>query len=188
MAQLAWSLQVLSAGIRPTQRHDTRDDCDDPQLGEIIGDLGPNLGFTAICLWLKGDWAEASHTLALANVMQKYQPCPFCCVDKAGLHTHYRNADMPLRTADYWALCSEREISILVDTEAGQDQNVLAGCFALMLACLTVFREPLAGEAQVDQRQSARCYGQAWPWYGAEQEDQDRRGNAGGSRPPRAFR
>jgi hypothetical protein len=69
---------------------------------------------TAIMLFVKGDWAEHAHTLALSPHSVFWQPCQFCCLCKDELHSHNREIssgmNWPLRThADYFASCRKCE-------------------------------------------------------------------------------
>ena len=90
---------------------------EDESLKALIAQYGANLGFTACILWLKGDWAEASHTLALPSAVSKHNPCVFCSSCSDDLHAHYRSFAFPRREGSYNAWCTSREIRVVIDTE-----------------------------------------------------------------------
>ena len=89
LLSVAWSMKVLVQGQRPTTRHDIA--LLDDQLCGLRESHGEYLGFTAVALWLNGDWAEASHTLGLPSVASKHAPCPFRGMRLGGLHDRYRS-------------------------------------------------------------------------------------------------
>ena len=81
---------LLGLGDKPTHRHDNAPlDADDP-LKLAAEEFGPRLAMTGIILWVKGDWAEVSHTLGLPSVTSKHAPGPFCDATCDNLHERYR--------------------------------------------------------------------------------------------------
>ena len=112
---LAWCMRVLASGVRPRACAEKPEMS--PGLAEYHDKFGPGLGFTGIVLWLKGDWAEASHTLALPSVCAAHRPCPFCTQSSSTLHSSYRTFAFPAPEHSYEELCRNRETSVLIDTE-----------------------------------------------------------------------
>ena len=117
LSAISWSLRWLSFGLRPTLRHDSQDGVGDEFLEGLVASFGEELNFTACVAFIKGDWAEASHTLALPSVVSHNYPCPFCDMHGDELHTRYNSMSFPQRVGDYSAWCAAREVQVLVDTE-----------------------------------------------------------------------
>jgi len=88
---LAWSFRVLGQGVRPSRRHDGEPWRSADPLGAAQDTA---LGCTGMLLWLKGDWAEASHTLGLPQVTSANAPCPFCDDAQCRLHASYRSMSL----------------------------------------------------------------------------------------------
>ena len=125
MKSIAWSMKALCSGQRPLHRHDQYADVVDDDLAELSGEHGSELGFRAVVLWLKGDWAEASHSLGLPSVVSKHCPCVFCLSDLAGMHTNYKNLVFPQRPENYDLWCSDREFEVVIDSEVfGRSKSV----------------------------------------------------------------
>eukprot|EP00969_Alexandrium_andersonii_P274052 12112467-Alexandrium_andersonii.AAC.1 len=82
---LRWSLEHLVSGTRPTLRHDSTAFPED-NFFKGLATSTPDLGFTAIVLWIKGDMAEWSHSLGLASCASKHCPCAFCATTMADAH------------------------------------------------------------------------------------------------------
>ena len=120
---LAWSLQALADGRRPSCRHDgTAFEVDDP-CQKALDTSGAALPRAAL-IWVKGDWAEMSHTLALQPVTCKHAPCPFCTATGPQLHVGYKAisaASLPWgcrQCGDYEAGCAACEIVVTICGEA----------------------------------------------------------------------
>ena len=75
-SMLAWSFRCMSRGIHPAQRHDGNEWMDQDVARKSYS--GEQLGFRAVCLFVKGDWAEYSHSFALPAWNDSKSPCPFC--------------------------------------------------------------------------------------------------------------
>jgi hypothetical protein len=117
MSVLSWPIRQLCNGVRPTIRHDSRTGASDELLEGLAFKYGEDLGFKAIIVMLKGDWAEASHSLVLPSVAGQFFPCPFCSLTGDALHTRYSAMSFPEREGTYEEWCSAREIHVLVDSE-----------------------------------------------------------------------
>lgn len=132
MLMLRWGIAALACGQRPTRRHDHLEfDPLDPVL-TATEDLGVDFGFTAVVMWLKGDWGEVSHSLALPSVSCYHCPCPFCTLTQPRLHSCYRTMVMPPRTQTYEAVCQSREVVVQITNEVDR---------AAVLACLVFDRK-----------------------------------------------
>ena len=85
MSMLKWSFAALAQGSFPDARHDgtpfraNGDDCRSPHAGT-------DMGFKAICLFIKGDWAEYNHSLGLPSCKDGKAPCPLCISDSSMLY------------------------------------------------------------------------------------------------------
>lgn len=123
LSSVAWSMGCLRDGKRPRARHDQVDE--DEELVSLANTLGDDLGLTAVLLWVKGDWAEASHTLGLPSTASKHCPCPFCSLGKARLHS-LRTLNFPQRDGTYDDWCSEREVQVIVANE--ERMSALLSC------------------------------------------------------------
>ena len=115
MWTVQWSLQALASGLRPEKKHDGTDWAPDEPLKQIADSRGRSLNFTACLLFLKGDWAEWSHSLGLPAATSKFHPCPFCDCDKSNLHERYSSlscAEFPFLEkgiGEYEHECAQRE-------------------------------------------------------------------------------
>ena len=101
-----WMLKALSLGKRPTARHDSSAFKSGESLLELLLQEGSPLGCTAACCWVKGDWSEASHTLALPSVVSMHSPCPFCSLGQCALHDNYTSMHFPPRGEGYHDACT----------------------------------------------------------------------------------
>ena len=88
MVSFAWSLRALAAGRRPPRRHDDSPWSIIDPLRQLEIQRGATIP-TAVLVWLKGDWSEVHHTLALPSVSVFHCPCPFCACGQATLHADY---------------------------------------------------------------------------------------------------
>ena len=73
---VAWSLEHLLEGVHPSVRHDGTPF--GPHDGQRADRAGSDLGFRAVCILLKCDLAEFSHSLGLPSCQDGISPCPFC--------------------------------------------------------------------------------------------------------------
>ena len=114
---IRWSLDSLASGTRPLARHDgTPFAAGDPLLLKRASNA--SLGFSAMVMWVKGDWAEASASLGLASVNTFNAPCPYCPAAKLDLHRSYESMVWPRRQATYEDTCASHERVVVVATEA----------------------------------------------------------------------
>jgi hypothetical protein len=68
-------------------------------------------------IWLKGDWAEAHHSLGMPSVTSHNCPCPFCALKQPSLRDHYYGCgDLPL-PAGYHQAVRSHEVHVLISTE-----------------------------------------------------------------------
>jgi len=85
-AALAWTVKALHKGQYPSARHDKaawrRSDVENgrPSMADS------KMGFKAVCLFLKGDWAEFAHTLGLPAWNSVIAPCPCCFAEPSQLY------------------------------------------------------------------------------------------------------
>ena len=73
---IAWSLEHLLKGRHPRSRHDGEQFRDTEVDRAALADT--ELGFKALCLWIKSDIAEYSGTLGLPGHNDTVSPCPWC--------------------------------------------------------------------------------------------------------------
>ena len=71
---LAYLLRVMLNGVYPAERYDGGG-----WAGHAMGDLaGQPLGYKALCVMVKGDWAEFAHTLGFYQWNHNAHPCFLC--------------------------------------------------------------------------------------------------------------
>ena len=71
-----WSLDALARGKFPTHRYDGAEF--HPRDVRRKSLAGGDMGVTAVCLYIKGDWAEYSTTLGLMSCQSNVRPCFEC--------------------------------------------------------------------------------------------------------------
>ena len=76
LSMVAWSLASMLRGQHPTGRHDGEPWKESDEVRASMA--GTPLGFRALCLFVKGDWCEYSHTLGLPAWNDGVSPCPLC--------------------------------------------------------------------------------------------------------------
>ena len=115
-----WILQAAVDGRVPDFRHDgSRWESPDE-----LAQAGKPLGYSAVLMYVKGDWAEFAHTFGMAQWNSIYHPCP-CCVSPSDSLYHtfpgFITADeMPFqgRTHDSYAhACNLCEVELAVTSE-----------------------------------------------------------------------
>lgn len=85
LSVLAWSLKAMAAGTHPAQRHDgTGWRPEDQGRASFAGE---SLGWQAIPLLVKGDWAEYAHSLGFPTCTDSKAPCPLCCCTTVNMHS-----------------------------------------------------------------------------------------------------
>jgi hypothetical protein len=124
MLALSWCLSALACGKRPAMRHDLSQWRQHDPMIAVANSFGEDLGFTAILIWLKGDWGEVHHTLGLPSVAVSNCPCVFCRLPKNQIHEHYGTMNFPPQVQTYDEMCREREVSVVLITEI-QRQGLL---------------------------------------------------------------
>ena len=127
-------LRSLGKGERPATRHDNTDFQVGDPLFELLLQSGSALGFTAVLCWLKGDWSEASHSLALPSVSSMHCPCPFDSLGQYAFHDSYASLSFPPRELSYDDACTRCEIMIRVRCEAERSQLLVVLVYAKALA------------------------------------------------------
>ena len=71
---LAYLCRVMLNGVYPSERYDGAG-----WAGHVMGDLaGQPLGYKAVCVMVKGDWAEFAHTLGFNSWNHHAHPCFLC--------------------------------------------------------------------------------------------------------------
>eukprot|EP00959_Pyramimonas_sp_CCMP1952_P154689 3236308-Pyramimonas_sp.AAC.1 len=76
---IRWQYLALHDGIRPTERSDGRPLPDQFRPGEAMS-------FSAVVVYIKGDWGEHAHSLGLAGWSTKWSPCQFCSATSEERH------------------------------------------------------------------------------------------------------
>lgn len=84
LAMIRWSMEALSAGRWPTNRHDGTPWAESD--ANRFQNAGKELPFKACVVYLKADWAEFSKTLGFSSWASALFPCPFCRRTKEDLH------------------------------------------------------------------------------------------------------
>ena len=73
---LAWSAKNMLLGKHPSRRHDDADwRSEDAARASYAGS---QLGWSAVCLFLKCDWGELVHSLGFFSWDHAMSPCPVC--------------------------------------------------------------------------------------------------------------
>ena len=100
---LAWSFSVMLSGIHPATKPNGEpwDDGSDQAAA-----AGTPLGFRALCLLVKADWAEFAGTMAFPGWADAISPCPLCRCTREMLYQlrGFSALDMPCAAktlADY---------------------------------------------------------------------------------------
>ena len=88
---LRWQLECMAHGLRPDRMHNG-----DPwPRGQGHAPADRQLSYSAVLLFVKGDWCEHSKTLGLSSWAQNDNCCQFCELSKHELHnsSHYISHD-----------------------------------------------------------------------------------------------
>ncbi|CAK0896289.1 unnamed protein product, partial [Prorocentrum cordatum] len=80
MHHVRWQLRAMQRGAVPTLLRDGQSPC--PEQWPP----GKRLPYTAIMRYIKGDWAEHTHTLGSMPWGAAWNPCQFCWLEKNQLH------------------------------------------------------------------------------------------------------
>ena len=115
MSMLSWSLAHLAQGIFPSARHDGKDWTESDDARKIHG--GEQLGFRAMCLFIKGDWMEFVTSLGFTSWQSGKHPCLFCKCTQADMYDLRGFSPMglasPARTmVDYMRSCVQCETRV----------------------------------------------------------------------------
>ena len=111
-------MATLRAGVYPSTRHDRG-----PWRPSDIAHgrqsmAGESFGFVACCLFLKGDWAEFSHTVGLPSWNATISP--LCCfVEPAMMYSASEllplgSAAKPQGLESYTAACARCEVKVML--------------------------------------------------------------------------
>ena len=156
MLSVYWMLKSLAQGERPATRHDNSAFKAGDQLFKLIQQQGSALGFTAVLCWLKGDWSEASHTLALPSVVSTHSSCPFCSLGQCSLHDRYTSMCFPPKQLSYDAACATCEVSIVIRSEAERAQLLQVLVYAKELAGVKKGGRMVSATIRIDGTQLQR--------------------------------
>ena len=122
---LQWELIALQSGAPPLCRHDLSA----WDFGDAMGDM-EFFSFICVLIWIKGDWAEFAHTLALQSWSSFFNPC-FCCkATKEEMHTLYRDVSLdslpfvPRLPCDYERSCAKCEVLVRITTNLARTRIV----------------------------------------------------------------
>ena len=115
-ALLAWSCRAMLCGVYPSARHDGKPWLDSDSGRAVFS--GKALGFRAVGMFLKADWAELVHSFGFPSWNDSLAPCPMCFADKQQLYVFrgFGPTCMPYlgKTSDhYFASCNACEIKIM---------------------------------------------------------------------------
>jgi hypothetical protein len=114
-AMLDWSLQAVSRGLWPTDRHDgSAWRPSDQSRSTRSGDRMPCRG---AIIFIKGDWAEYAHTVGLPVWSDGIRPCYECAGSGEDLYTPHGNTVLGLRWPtttddDYHQACDRCEVRV----------------------------------------------------------------------------
>lgn len=117
---LRFQFECLAAGVYPTSRHDKTDWLPNDCWRELLA--GAALGFTAVCLFIKGDWVELSTTLGMPTWKDEVAPCLCCHCPKTSELYNFRSflADSlswgESLPNDYEDACRKCEITITLNS------------------------------------------------------------------------
>jgi hypothetical protein len=76
---LAWSCEAMLRGVHPVLQHDGQPWDAASESGRVRASLaGSPLGFIAVCLIFKCDWAEVVRTFGFPQWNDVLHPCPWC--------------------------------------------------------------------------------------------------------------
>lgn len=110
---LAWSFSAMLDGRWPSARHDgapwEEADADRARAG------GRELGWRAVCCFVKGDWSEYCHTLGFPSWADSVAPCPFCFCQPGDLYrtttlSAVAGPSAPKSTKHYRDACARCEV------------------------------------------------------------------------------
>ncbi len=118
---LRWCLETMQEGLHPARHYDGSA----WTTAAFANVAGTPLGWQAVLVYVKGDWAEAQHTLGLPSWQTSFAPCQFCSICKAEMFDFDHllgEPDGPPWPAkvheDYDASCRRCELEVDVATAA----------------------------------------------------------------------
>lgn len=120
-----WSVEAMSKGVYPASRHDGRPwQVNDSARASLAGTPMP-CKFAVI--YVKGDWAEFSHTLGYASWNDGVRPCFACTAHGPDMHIVSGNSPEGLRwhtdgPGDVDKACTACEIRVHVNTVGMRDR------------------------------------------------------------------
>ena len=118
---LRFQLEFLAAGVYPTSRHNNEHWLPSDCWRELLA--GAALGFTGVCLFIKGDWVELSTTLGMPTWKDELAPCLCCHCPKTEQFYNFRNFLADSMTWDealpneYEEACRKCEKKIMLGNE-----------------------------------------------------------------------
>jgi len=112
-AMLSWSCKAMLSGKYPTERHDAKEWKSSDAARATWA--GRDLGFRAICLFIKADWAEVVHSLGFPSWQDASSPCPFCFCSSAEMYLTRGFSPVscpcpPKKLDDYLEACERCEV------------------------------------------------------------------------------
>ena len=121
-----WQLVHMQRGRRPATSYNGQ-----PWGKAAWMDPGKPLSYRIVLLYIKGDWAEHSHTLGLASWASKYSPCQYCSCTKAEVEDMHANMRAEpqwlLRThEDYENACRACEVDVQIQTPEQKESLIQA--------------------------------------------------------------
>eukprot|EP00971_Amphidinium_carterae_P340150 6478344-Amphidinium_carterae.2 len=115
MTYLRWCLAILASGQHPTLDWKGLPCPENSQRDKI---KGQPLGYKAMLLHLKGDWAEFVNILGVPPWNDGTHPCLLCCASAAGLYDFQNQNDWVRKThAMYCNACDMAEVHVLLEDE-----------------------------------------------------------------------
>ena len=114
----AWQFEAMASGRRPPTQSDGRPWAADDELA------GPKeFLYTAVLLWVKGDWNEHAKSLGLAPWSATFNACQFCNASSDEMHTMYDELNprgpLPFNMRgreDCLGECDRCEVKVQIDT------------------------------------------------------------------------
>ena len=130
LSYIAWMLKQLKSGRRSMQTSDGSTAKRNSDIAKMFRRYGPDLGFEAVLLWMKGDHSDSSKTHALPAVTGRHSPCQFCKCTSWTMNCfteHWSVLNCPFDITDdeaYFQFCDSRETKVEIRTEADRKRVV----------------------------------------------------------------
>eukprot|EP00959_Pyramimonas_sp_CCMP1952_P198610 4154472-Pyramimonas_sp.AAC.1 len=117
-----WQLNALVRGWAPDVQ------CDGTSWA-VAGVAGKEIGCRAVLMYVKGDWAEFSHSFGLSSWSSLYDPCPCCTSPLDSLNVCYPGFGCPegmvfppRAPQPYHDACDACERTVSIDSEIRRTQ------------------------------------------------------------------